>query len=1192
MPEVKLKDQVGDTKTYSEVDYVQLNTNDGVATYVSEHLILQQVQSDWAEEDTESPAFINNKPTIPNAADLLPEISENDEGKILGISNGKWQKINAEDGLPAIEQEDEGKILGVVNGEWQKTDMPEVPNVPTPDWMAEESQPGYIKNKPFSRPEGLIPDGSYTAIEDIEDGGFTIDLNSLNFQLTENEKYVIIFNNISYDLTCLSYYSSYLDLTIKGIGNPNLCWINSNKFESDVSYDFPFFVQEGTVYTEQPGDFQIYLCEKTEIKQLDKIYISDEIKVQPDWAQTDESHLGFILNKPTDLASQAYVQERIAEIPQSNWEEVDETSKAFIQNKPFSLPVGLIQEGVYTSTYDSSNKCYCYNFENQTFTLEVGQNYGIRFNGETYILQCETIPGKYTDAIPGTQTGLGNPALVKAVGYTFKPDNPNQNAFYDFYITNNRVYTKNEGNFTFYLCKSDSIKKLDGLLIPDKLWENPDWKENDSRKLSYIKNRPTEEELQSNWDQQDHTKSDYIKNRPFGEFPVLVPQGSYLLTNPTSTSTWPRPLEGVSPVHRITPKEYYTVVYEGKSYSVQGEKYTVSQTNNFAVTETLECIGSPNLCKGGGALDDPEFSYIKENYSSSYPFCITKNAVYISRGINDDNYQKYSVYAYKTDKTLKIDKKWLPSEVLAQANWTQKDSTAVDYIKNKPTIPAAQIQADWNQTDTSAKDYIKNKPSSLEFMQSDWNQTNTEANDYIKNKPIIPDAQIQSDYSQLDSRQVDFVKNKIVGYRPDLVLQTDLVFTDAPISGYYQAHIDFSIEPEGATTYKIIFQDKEYEVSKQTYYDSSIGYFYGIGNTNLAIINNKLVTNPSENYYPDVPFFIDTDTSTLFVTGTKPTSNTDFRMTERDNLIKLDSKFLKGSLLPEIHELSYSNPYMTWRDGDWTAGEFPISDWDETNLTSANFINNKPFGIKNDYLAGEIILSQKNGEYYSSVSVAQCDKDLISGVIGKIEFDNSTYTATCKKGITYDIVTYLTDDTGELAQNTLVLGNVSLLEHSSYIESFNSINSGENYCFVIVPEALGQQNGALIISVTKTEYTKVIYKRNSKEYAKIDKKYLPDDLVIPTDKTLSKTDSPADASIVGKKIQEVKASVTKIDSRINLGSEYAGQLIYVGEDGYPSILRLGRGLSIKNGVLMVVEATETTSELDVGTLDTMVLPEE
>lgn len=34
-------------------------------------------------------------------------------------------------------------------------------------------------------------------------------------------------------------------------------------------------------------------------------------------------------------------------------------------------------------------------------------------------------------------------------------------------------------------------------------------------------------------------------------------------------------------------------------------------------------------------------------------------------------------------------------------------------LSNKPTIPAAQIQSDWNQADSTAKDFIKNKPSVL-----------------------------------------------------------------------------------------------------------------------------------------------------------------------------------------------------------------------------------------------------------------------------------------------------------------------------------------------------------------------------------------------------------------------------------------------------------------------------------------------
>lgn len=46
-----------------------------------------------------------------------------------------------------------------------------------------------------------------------------------------------------------------------------------------------------------------------------------------------------------------------------------------------------------------------------------------------------------------------------------------------------------------------------------------------------------------------------------------------------------------------------------------------------------------------------------------------------------------------------------------QSDWTQTDNTADDYIKNKPTIPAAQIQSDWSQTNDTSLDYIKNKPT-------------------------------------------------------------------------------------------------------------------------------------------------------------------------------------------------------------------------------------------------------------------------------------------------------------------------------------------------------------------------------------------------------------------------------------------------------------------------------------------------
>lgn len=44
-----------------------------------------------------------------------------------------------------------------------------------------------------------------------------------------------------------------------------------------------------------------------------------------------------------------------------------------------------------------------------------------------------------------------------------------------------------------------------------------------------------------------------------------------------------------------------------------------------------------------------------------------------------------------------------------QADWNEVDSTADDYIKNKPTIPAAQVNADWNAS--SGVSAILNKPT-------------------------------------------------------------------------------------------------------------------------------------------------------------------------------------------------------------------------------------------------------------------------------------------------------------------------------------------------------------------------------------------------------------------------------------------------------------------------------------------------
>ena len=146
-----------------------------------------------------------------------------------------------------------------------------------------------------------------------------------------------------------------------------------------------------------------------------------------------------------------------------------------------------------------------------------------------------------------------------------------------------------------------------------------------------------------------------------------------------------------------------------------------------------------------------------------------------------------------------------------QSNWTESDSTKVDYIKNKPTlatvatsgsyndlsnkptIPAAQVQADWSQSSSSAVDYIKNKPSiptktsdltndsnfvadanyvhtdnnftSTEKsklggiasgaevnVQANWNETSSSSDAYILNKPNLSTVATSGSYNDLSNK--------------------------------------------------------------------------------------------------------------------------------------------------------------------------------------------------------------------------------------------------------------------------------------------------------------------------------------------------------------------------------------------------------------------------------------------------------
>ena len=141
------------------------------------------------------------------------------------------------------------------------------------------------------------------------------------------------------------------------------------------------------------------------------------------------------------------------------------------------------------------------------------------------------------------------------------------------------------------------------------------------------------------------------------------------------------------------------------------------------------------------------------------------------------------------------------AEVNVQANWNQSDSSADDYIQNKPTIPTVNnatltIQkngttidtftansstnktvnvtvptatsdltnnsnfvsdASYVHTDNNFTTTLKNKLDGIESgaevnVQANWTQSNSSSDDYIKNKPSLATVATTGDYDDLSNK--------------------------------------------------------------------------------------------------------------------------------------------------------------------------------------------------------------------------------------------------------------------------------------------------------------------------------------------------------------------------------------------------------------------------------------------------------
>lgn len=204
---------------------------------------------------------------------------------------------------------------------------------------------------------------------------------------------------------------------------------------------------------------------------------------------------------------------------------------------------------------------------------------------------------------------------------------------------------------------------------------------------------------QSDWNQADSDAVDYIRNKP------TIPSGNQLLPSATSSDEGkvlsvdsngdPEWINGGGVVQvqsdwtEDDSSDAAYIQHKPTTKPVQaGTGITVTEfADNITIASTVPEQEQSDWSEG----DPSEKSYIQNKPSTKQ--LVAGANVTITEGANQITISSAGA-----------------GGVAVQADWSQNDSTQLDFIKNKPSIPAAQVQSDWSEGDPSEKSFILNKP--------------------------------------------------------------------------------------------------------------------------------------------------------------------------------------------------------------------------------------------------------------------------------------------------------------------------------------------------------------------------------------------------------------------------------------------------------------------------------------------------
>ena len=468
---------------------------------------------------------------------------------------------------------------------------------------------------------------------------------------------------------------------------------------------------------------------------------------QANWAETDQSAVSYIQNKPSNLVQDAnYVHtdnnftnadatklsgiEANAEVNvQANWNETDTSSDAYIQNKPQNL----VQDASYVHTDN--------NFTNADATKLSGIEAGAEVNVQSDWSEADSSSDAYIRNKPDLSiyAQSANLATVATTGdyddLVNKPTIPAAQVNSDWNSNSGVSQILNKPSLAAVATTGDYGDLLNKPSIPAAQVQS-NWSESDSSAVSYIQNKPNnlvqdasyvhtdenftsaektklagiaagaEVNVQANWTESDSSSDSYIQNKPQN----LVQDASYVHTDENFTSAEKTKLAGIAANAEVNVQANWNES-DSSSDSYIKNKPTISNVPDVTSSDDAKVL---KASYSGGVGSYSWETETGTTYSAGTGIDITNNTISVENPLPSSS-------SADEGKVLKVDANGDPEWATGgggsqvQSDWAETDTTDPSYIENKPTpktlvagqgIAISESSASLTVTNTVARDAV------------------------------------------------------------------------------------------------------------------------------------------------------------------------------------------------------------------------------------------------------------------------------------------------------------------------------------------------------------------------------------------------------------------------------------------------------------------------------------------------------